>query len=86
MQHAKEKIATILQQAIGLDVSSIGEATLLRALHNRMREKGTAEVEEYVDNLRTSTLELRKLVEEVVVPETWFFRNKESFAHWRRIS
>ncbi len=79
MQHAKEKIATILQQAIGLDVSSIGEATLLRALHNRMREKGTAEVEEYVDNLRTSTLELRKLVEEVVVPETWFFRDQEPF-------
>ena len=79
MQQAKEKIAALLQQTIGLDVASIGGATLLRALNNRMKEKGFVELEHYFDKLKVSSLELRQLVEEVVVPETWFFRDQEPF-------
>ena len=79
MQLATQKISTLLLQAIGLDVASIGDATLLRALNNRMKERGLADIELYFNKLKGSHLELRKLVEEVVVPETWFFRDQEPF-------
>lgn len=79
MEFAKEKIAEFLEQLIGLKASSIGSATLERAVASRMREAGIDELQGYFERLGRSPLEVRKLVEEVVVPETWFFRDLEPF-------
>lgn len=85
MQVAREKITGLLEQAIGLKASSIGVSTLERAVHARMRATASPDVDVYLDRLTASFMEMRLLVEEVVVPETWFFRDLEPFtflANW----
>ncbi len=79
MQIAKQKIAALLEQTIGLTVTSIGDSTFQRALGSRMRVLDIEDVSAYYEKLRISFGELRRLVEEVVVPETWFFRDQEPF-------
>jgi chemotaxis protein methyltransferase WspC len=44
-----------------------------------------AGVETYLETLRSSDLELQELIEAVVVPETWFFRDEQAFAALCRI-
>lgn len=84
MQSAREKITALLEQTIGLKASAIGATTLDRAIRSRMRAMASRDVDFYLESLATSRLELRLLVEEVVVPETWFFRDQEPFAFLAR--
>ncbi|MCF6238958.1 MAG: chemotaxis protein CheR, partial [Candidatus Marinimicrobia bacterium] len=81
MVSAQQKIAGLLEQLIGLKVSSIGSSTMNRVLSIRMKTVGIDNVEKYFDKLTGSRLELRKLVEDVVIPETWFFRDQEPFRY-----
>ncbi|MFC1524503.1 CheR family methyltransferase [Thermodesulfobacteriota bacterium] len=77
MAHAA--IEAILGQAIGLKISSIGQSTLDRAINQRLRALEMSDLNEYILKLKASPTEVKELIEEVVVPETWFFRNKEPF-------
>lgn len=81
METATLKIADLLEQSIGLTVNSIGASTFKRALNNRKKLLGIEDDEAYLDKLTVSFMELRRLVEEVVVPETWFFRDQEPFSY-----
>lgn len=62
-----------------MTVTSIGASTFARALNNRKKALGIENDEVYLEKLTVSFMELRRLVEEVVVPETWFFRDQEPF-------
>lgn len=79
MESAIQKIADLLEQAIGLTVTSIGASTLQRALNNRKKILAIESDEAYLEKLTVSFMELRRFVEEVVVPETWFYRDQEPF-------
>ena len=79
MEVVTQKIADLLEQSIGLTVTSIGASTFQRALNSRKKFLNIADDEAYLDKVTTSFMELRSLVEEVVVPETWFFRDQEPF-------
>ena len=79
MDSVNQKIADLLEQSIGLTVSSIGDSTFQRALNNRKKILDIADQEAYLEKLTVSYMEMRRLVEEVVVPETWFFRDQEPF-------
>ena len=46
-----------------------------------MEELGLDDLGEYERRLSQSELELQELIEEVVVPESWFFRDERPF-HW----
>jgi len=70
--------ASLLQQAIGLDGASIGNSAIERAVLARMASCRLDEPA-YRDLVGNSAGELQSLVEEVVVPETWFFRDAEAF-------
>ncbi len=48
-----------------------------------MKELGLDDLVEYERRLSQSELELQELIEEVVVPESWFFRDERPF-HWLR--
>lgn len=72
-------IETMLRQKIGLDASSIGSRTIARAVEKRQSACGLSALTSYFYHLQTSTQELEELIETVVVPETWFFRDKEPF-------
>lgn len=69
----------LLHQTMGLDVASIGSTTIERAVRQRMASMGLAQLEDYWRQLWGSTEELQELIETVVVPETWFFRDPEAF-------
>ncbi len=70
----------MLQEVIGLYPSSIGDASIERAIHHRMQAVGVTASgikgeREYLRRIQRDKEEFDELVEEVVVPETWFFRN-----------
>jgi chemotaxis protein methyltransferase WspC len=77
--------AAMLYETIGLDTSIVGAATIERSVRYRMRRVGLQRMEEYWQRLQDSEEELQELIEDVVVPETWFFRHSESFAAFTRI-
>ena len=78
------EIEALLQKTMGLKLTSIGKTTLDRAVQRRMQALAIADLAAYVKKLQTSVLELKELIEEVVIPETWFFRDPESFKAMNR--
>lgn len=74
-------IETMLNQKIGLDANSIGSRTIARAIERRCAACGLSDRAAYLYRVQTSPQELEALIESVVVPETWFFRDKEPFVY-----
>lgn len=74
-----EKFETMLKRTMGLDVQSIGRPMLERALHERRDKSGLDDLDAYWLLLQMSEQEQLHLIESVIVPETWFFRNREAF-------
>ena len=73
------RIEQLLRQTIGLDATTIGRTLVQRAIRLRMRSAGARGVEEYEQVIRRSRTEWNKLVESLLVGETWFFRDAEQF-------
>lgn len=76
-------VEDFLQHAIGLDSASIGVDVLQQMLHAGLRRTNLA-VDDYAKFLRQSSEEQTRLIESVVVLETWFFRNNASFAFFAK--
>lgn len=76
---ANTEIEGLLRKTLGLKVTTIGQTTLQRAVNRRIQALGLPDEESYTQKIKHSILELNELIEEVVVPETWFFRDKEPF-------
>jgi chemotaxis protein methyltransferase WspC len=74
------RLAGLLQRTIGLDAASIGTSAIERAVQTRRGVCNLATANLYWDLASSSEAELQRLVEEVVIPETWFFRDREAFA------
>ena len=78
----------LIRDRIGLDVASLGAATLPRAVAGRMAARGLKSAESYTGLAAADAAEWAALVGELVVPETWFFRGGVDFfehlAQWVR--
>ncbi len=82
-----EAIVKTLREAIGLDASSIGLGAIERAVQYRMEAANICSTDEYAACIGQTSAELRALIEAVVVPETWFFRDPGAFiaaVEWAR--
>jgi chemotaxis protein methyltransferase WspC len=73
-------IERILRDEIGLDASTVGSSLIQRAAQRRMKKRGIGGVASYAKLLADDEHELQELIEEVVVPETYFFREPEAIA------
>jgi chemotaxis protein methyltransferase WspC len=73
------EIVSKLRQTVGLDPAIIGAGAIHRSLRDRMTALGLSGLEEYAELLRWSGPELQELVESVIVPETWFYRDEAPF-------
>ncbi|MBD2596514.1 chemotaxis protein [Nostoc spongiaeforme FACHB-130] len=73
-------IEALLRSKIGLDVNSIGSGAIASAIYQRMVDCGISEMSNYLGYLQDSPQEWEALIENVIIPETWFFREPESFA------
>jgi chemotaxis protein methyltransferase WspC len=71
---------------MGLDAESIGTAAIERAVRERMSTRPGQDPQMYWEHLCASEIEVQELIEAVVVPETWFFRDREAFGALTRIA
>lgn len=76
----------LLKQKTGLDPASVGADTVERAVILRMQSCGLSRKEDYWDTIHSSQDELQQLIEAVIVPETWFFRDREAFEALGRLT
>jgi chemotaxis protein methyltransferase WspC len=76
---ALDRFEELLHRSIGLDVASLGAAAIERAVFERQRACGLRQLDAYWDRVRGSRDELQALIDVVVVPETWFFRDRAAF-------
>ncbi|THB70597.1 MAG: methyltransferase [Desulfovibrio sp.] len=81
-----QRILDLLNQRIGLDAESIGPETVATAVRRRMEDVGETGLTAFFLRIEGSDAELTRLVEEVVVCETWFFRDSEPFIHLMRFA
>jgi chemotaxis protein methyltransferase WspC len=72
-------VERLLAERIGLDSSSVGEGLIARGVHARMMALGLRSEVDYDRALLEQVEEVLALVEEVVVPESWFFRDDRPF-------
>jgi chemotaxis protein methyltransferase WspC len=70
----------LLKASMGLNVASVGSSAIERAVQERLRACNLDNPHVYWQRVRGSDAELQELIEAVVVPETWFFRGRESLA------
>ena len=73
------KIEIFLSKKIGIAVEIIGSHKIAKAVATRQFACGLPDLDTYFKFLQTSAQELEELVEKIVVPETWFFRDRKPF-------
>ena len=76
---ALQEITSLLETRIGLNAISIGRQTLEHAISIRMAVLKLLNATEYVQRLRANAEEWQAFVEEMIVPESWFFREITPF-------
>jgi len=74
-----EKIEELLKDKIGLDVGSVGVLSVESAIKRSLASSEYDDLAQYYEVLLSSDAEFKRLVEMVVVPETWFFRDDVPF-------
>ena len=70
----------LLSRWIGLDPDTIGPPAIARAVRTRMEALGLDDPAAAVDRAGADPTERDRLIEEVVVSESWFFRDPQVFA------
>lgn len=71
----KRLIAQRLKDAMGLHTPTVGMITVSSAIKQRMRALHIETYEEYLCSLDKNKNEMQDLIEAVIIPETWFFRD-----------
>jgi len=74
-----DEYKNIIKQVIGHDPDSLGDATITNAVNRRIHESNAGNPRQYLQTLKKSKTELQNLIDLVVIPETWFFRDEEPF-------
>ena len=78
-EHYFEKIQKLLQEKIGLLASSLSSQNWNSCIDKRMIETGKKDYTEYYAFLLSSVMELQELIDLIVIPETWFYREDRAF-------
>lgn len=78
-----EDIAQNLTATYGLDPSHYGGTGLESIVSQRREASGIGDEKAYFDLLRRDDGELAALVNELLIPESWFFRDGVPFVHLR---
>lgn len=71
------RITRLLRQATSLDLE---EGTVDTAVRRRLKQLGRDDLAAYAADVQLEPQELAHLVDQVVVPESWFFRDTDAFA------
>jgi chemotaxis protein methyltransferase WspC len=74
-----DDVEALLQDWIGLEIETVGQAAVQRAVRGRMRAVGSDDPAAFARRLRSDPAERDLLVEDVIVAESWFFRDRQVF-------
>jgi chemotaxis protein methyltransferase WspC len=74
-----DQIVQMLQQRIGFDPKVLNQRLLRKVLEQRQAACQVKDLSRYYHLLQTSPTELTELIEQLVIPETWFFRDRKPF-------
>lgn len=74
-----DDIEMLLREWIGLDAATVGQAAVHRAVRQRMQAVGITDPAAFARLLRADAAARDLLVEEVIVAESWFFRDRQVF-------
>ena len=74
-------ITKLLRDRIGLDPESLGNSALARIVTARLKTRPGMELSDYARQLASDAHEFQVLVDDLAVPETWFFRGGELFSY-----
>lgn len=81
-----ERIEQTLKERIGLHAGTIGRTAISSAVGRRMAALDMTEVHSYCEYVCARPDELHQLIETVVIPETWFFRDGRPFEGLKRFA
>jgi chemotaxis protein methyltransferase WspC len=76
----------LLERWIGLDSQTVGSAAITRAVRVRMEACAEPDEEAFLARLARDPAEQGRFIDEVVVPESWFFRDTQVFDFLRRFA
>ncbi len=74
------EFAELLNKTMGLSADTVGLPFIASALSKRLSACRLKNLDEYWTHLIACESEMGKLIDAVVVPETWFFRDDQAFA------
>ncbi|WP_341313790.1 CheR family methyltransferase [Paraburkholderia sp. IMGN_8] len=85
------RFADLLHRTIGLDAASVGHSAIERAVDLHAAAwcadgHADATLDDYWDAAQASPAMVQALVETVVVPETWFYRDADAFKALARLA
>lgn len=78
-------VASLLCARTGIDFRTTSPRVLARIIRTRMEAVGVEDETAYLTLLTTREQEVKHLIDSLVVPETWFFRDFEPFVYLRKI-
>jgi len=78
---SRERIAERLKAAMGLHSPTVGMVTITNAIDRRMRACNIDSYEKYLSRIVNSSDEMKELIEAVIIPETWFFREQQPYEY-----
>jgi chemotaxis protein methyltransferase WspC len=85
--HVLQQLIELLQERIGLNAESIGTRTVTMAAHTRMNELRLERNEAaFLERVRTQPEQWQQFIEEIIVPESWFFREVTPFECLRSLA
>ena len=73
------EVEAIIAELIGLDPESIGERAFDRAVEKHLARHPDVTYSAFLGWLRTGGPRLDDLIDRLMVPETWFFRDQQAF-------
>jgi chemotaxis protein methyltransferase WspC len=76
---ALSEVRRLLRERAGIEPDSFGQASLAHALRDRVSRSGAESPDAYVRRLGLDAVEFQAMLEDLVVPETWFFRDGLAF-------
>ncbi|RKT25592.1 chemotaxis protein methyltransferase WspC [Paraburkholderia sp. RAU2J] len=85
------RFAELLHRTMGLDAASLGHHAIERAVDQRAaawraQRPAAATLADYWDAMQASPAMVQALIETVVVPETWFYRDADAFHALARLA
>lgn len=73
------KFVKLIYSTTGIDNKTIGDYSYHSAIEKCMKSSNLTDPLHYLDLVRESREALMQLVDEIIVPETWFFRDENAF-------